>query len=419
MIEDPGGRDSKSTLGQGATKTSTRIESRPRPRAASSTDLQIPALPDQDAYRRKRAGGDLYGRSLIGPLFYFLGCLVTAGVGGFFHPLRWVAWLPATLFAALFFLRRLNRPPTDFADAEISGRWRVRHWALIHGGCALWSVVFVYVGLVESEYRLPLTISVMCSVAFGAALAQAFSMERLQTTLTLVILFLPALCVFVFVNPVLRPVALTIVLYGLYLLSSLRRLAREYDTQIQTEYALMVSRTEVERLTRLDMLTGLANRREYERAFPLAWHQAARHRGELALLVFDIDHFKSLNDRHGHLAGDACLSHFAGLLKGHFRRDIDLLARIGGEEFVAVLPGSKANDALDMAERFRATLADSPCPWEGQTLEMTVSIGAGSANWSMDRNPSATFARVDLACYEAKTRGRNRVALAADDPPAS
>ncbi|MBS2024059.1 MAG: GGDEF domain-containing protein, partial [Deltaproteobacteria bacterium] len=318
----------------------------------------------------------------------------------------------ALVFAALFVLRRLNRPPGQAALAAEFARWRVRHWALIHLGCVLWGLTALYFGSLMRDAWLPLTVSVIISVTLGSALSQAFAMERAQTTLTLALLYAPSVALFVEVAS-LRPLAVIVVVYLAYLLSSMRRLGREYDTQLATEYALLQSRAEIERLTRIDALTGLANRREYAEAFPKAWHLALRQRTPLALLMFDLDHFKALNDGHGHLAGDACLEHFARLMTQHFRRDVDLLARVGGEEFVAVLPGSTIESAAQLAERFRESLERAPCTFEGRALPMTVSVGVGGIEVPADATPEATFARVDRACYWAKTLGRNRVVLAA------
>ena len=388
------------------------IDTSEEPPIADETPANdLPAFPSRGAYGRKRAAGDLFGRSLVGPVFYALGCVVTASVGGYFQPLRLVAWLPALIFVTLFFLRRANRPPEDLADASRYKRWRNTHWGLIHFGCLLWAVVFTYVAWAERDYRPPLVIAVICAVMFGAALSQAFAMEKRQTTLTLALLYGPSFTLFA-CTPTLRALAVTLGLYSLYLLSSVWRLAREYETQIETEYALMLSRAEVEKLTRVDPLTGLANRREYEHVYPQTWQQGLRQNGELAVLVFDLDHFKGLNDRYGHLAGDACLQHFASLLKGHFRRDADLLARLGGEEFVVVMPGAAIGEAARMADEFRAALERSPCAWKGRELAFTVSVGVGGADWSGDTKPEATFARIDHACYEAKTAGRNRVVVA-------
>jgi diguanylate cyclase (GGDEF)-like protein len=379
---------------------------------ASTAAAEVaPIIDDASVHRRMRSAGDLYGRSLAGPIFYAIGSLVTAGVADHLAPLRLLGWLPAVCFVAMFVLRRRNRPPTDFVDPAPYARWRRRHWILIHAGCLLWGAVSVHYGsLLERGSLLPLTVSVIITCALGTALSQAFAMERRQTTLTVAFLYVPSVILFTLVPP-LRPIALTLSIYAVYLLSSLRRAAQEYDAQITTELALLASRAEVERMTRVDALTGLANRREYDSAFPKAWHQAARSKGDMALIVFDLDHFKALNDGHGHLAGDACLQHFARLLEICFRREVDLLARIGGEEFVAVLPGTTTRDAERMAETVRAELELRPCEWEGKSLPMTVSVGVGSADWVADAAPQATFARVDAACYDAKTAGRNRVVL--------
>lgn len=373
-----------------------------------------PVLADAAAHRRMRSAGDLYGRSLVGPIFYAIGSLINASLAGLLSPLRIWGWLPACCYVAMYFLRRANRPPTDFVDPAPYERWRRRHWALIHGGCLLWGAVSLHFGDVSRDAMLPFTVSVLITLSFGAALSQAFSMERRQTLITLVLLFAPSITLFAAVAP-LRPVALTLSLFGLYLLSSLRRGSQEYDQQIATELALMRSRAEIERMTRVDALTGLANRREYDNVYPKAWHQAARSKGDIALIVFDLDHFKALNDGHGHLAGDACLQHFARILEGCFRREVDLLARIGGEEFVVVLPSTTTRDAERLAETVRAELERMPCEWQGRTLPMTVSAGVGSADWTDDATPASTFARVDSVCYAAKMAGRNRVELSAHE----
>jgi diguanylate cyclase (GGDEF)-like protein len=172
-------------------------------------------------------------------------------------------------------------------------------------------------------------------------------------------------------------------------------------------------------MTRVDALTGLANRRAYENVYPKAWQQVARARGDLAPLVCDLDHFKALNDGHGHLAGDACLQHFARLVEQCFRRESDLLARIGGEELVVVLPGSTAGDGERMAETLRARLEERPCEWQGKTVPMTVSIGVGCADCRPIRRrrrpsrgstrPVTRRSRADVtgsSCRRAKLRGR-------------
>jgi len=116
-----------------------------------------------------------------------------------------------------------------------------------------------------------------------------------------------------------------------------------------------------------------------------------------------------VNDQYGHLAGDACLKHFAQILRQQIRRDSDVVARIGGEEFVVILPGINNELAYSMAENLRCVLEEMPCEIATQKIYFTASIGVGIADWSRDGTPADTFQRVDKACYQAKEQGRNFV----------
>jgi diguanylate cyclase (GGDEF)-like protein len=129
----------------------------------------------------------------------------------------------------------------------------------------------------------------------------------------------------------------------------------------------------------------------------------------VALLMLDIDHFKQINDRHGHAVGDAVLQHFAILARGTLRK-IDLIGRLGGEEFAALLPGTELDGARLYAERLRQEMETHPCPSTAQEIAFTVSIGLTL----FDRNDSTTdlpLARADAALYCAKHNGRNRVEI--------
>ena len=178
------------------------------------------------------------------------------------------------------------------------------------------------------------------------------------------------------------------------------------------ESTLLNSRAEIERLSRQDSLTCLSNRRDYEVAFEALWHHSARERTDLSLLVIDLDHFKSINDRFGHSAGDACLRHVAGVMREEFWRASDVRARIGGEEFAVVLPRANAAQAIALAQRLCARLASWPCEFEGHVIPVTASIGVATMNQHVDAAPQASFSRADAACYAAKRQGRNRVVAA-------
>jgi diguanylate cyclase (GGDEF)-like protein/PAS domain S-box-containing protein len=156
-----------------------------------------------------------------------------------------------------------------------------------------------------------------------------------------------------------------------------------------------------------DHLTGLANRRAFFEAAELEMLRWQRQPRPLSLLAFDADHFKQINDRHGHAAGDAVLRHLAAGLGATFR-NLDLVARSGGEEFVVLLPGTGLDGALVAAERLCHSVAAQPVDVDGVPIAYTVSAGAATMDADV-ADLAALMKRADLALYAAKARGRNRV----------
>ena len=154
-----------------------------------------------------------------------------------------------------------------------------------------------------------------------------------------------------------------------------------------------------------DELTGLANRRHGGHQLQREIALAVRHGRLLALARVDVDHFKAINDTHGHQAGDAVLAEVARRLAATVRGG-DELARWGGDEFVAILPGTDRNGALHAAERLRAAVAAAPIAIAGGELAVTVSVGW--AHWVGD-TPDDLLARADRALYRAKDAGRSAV----------
>ncbi len=165
---------------------------------------------------------------------------------------------------------------------------------------------------------------------------------------------------------------------------------------------------ELVQLATTDFLTGLPNRRQF--MLRLDDEQARLQRdvgGRAAVLMLDIDHFKEINDAHGHDCGDAVLRHLAGLMRDS-QRKIDMLGRVGGEEFAILLPGADMEAARAFAERLRQRIADTPLAHKGGAIAITVSIGI-AALAQAERDGDAALVRADQALYCAKRGGRNRV----------
>ncbi len=165
---------------------------------------------------------------------------------------------------------------------------------------------------------------------------------------------------------------------------------------------------ELERLARVDPLTGLYNRRFFEERFFVEFARSQRYRVPLACLMLDIDHFKAVNDTHSHQAGDKALKELA-LAMRRTLRDVDLLARYGGEEFVAVLPETSPLDARLVAERLRAGVQALSFEHDGLALHITVSIGVSTYPLPGISDPEGLLRAADDALYKAKESGRNRV----------
>ena len=163
-----------------------------------------------------------------------------------------------------------------------------------------------------------------------------------------------------------------------------------------------------------DPLTGLANRRYILTQLGSFVSGARRHGRPLSVAIVDVDRFKDVNDRYGHAAGDAVLVAATGALRSHLRAE-DHLGRLGGEEFLAVLPDTDADAAAAVAERMRADVAESVVEHEGERLRVTVSIGM--ATWEDDESPELMLRRADEALYAAKAAGRDRTLSAPASVP--
>ena len=165
---------------------------------------------------------------------------------------------------------------------------------------------------------------------------------------------------------------------------------------------------EIYRLTTIDGLTQVYNKRYFMETLEREIGRAHRYRRDLSLLLFDIDHFKSINDSYGHLAGDTVLRQLAGVIRSRIRRE-DVLSRYGGEEFAIILPEIDRYNALQMAEKIRGLVEMASFRFEDSDIPVTVSIGVASLQPEVQM-PDEFIKLADGHMYAAKDAGRNRVA---------
>lgn len=165
---------------------------------------------------------------------------------------------------------------------------------------------------------------------------------------------------------------------------------------------------ELNRLARSDVLTGVMNRLGFEEVARYHIAAAQRYNNDLSIILVDADHFKAVNDKHGHAGGDLALVHLANILLRGIRFDVDCVGRIGGEEFAIILPQTGIEGAMRLAERLRARLAATPVNVGAKTITLTASFGVASF-CNKTGNLETLLQRADRALYAAKHAGRNRV----------
>jgi len=208
------------------------------------------------------------------------------------------------------------------------------------------------------------------------------------------------------------------------LIARIRYHSQAYINQQQRDDAFKALRKSQQRLAEInkilqklsaqDGLTGIANRRQFDRLLDKEWKRAIRHSSSLSLIMIDIDFFKLFNDTYGHQGGDDCLRQVAAILENSVLRETDMAARYGGEEFVILLPETGVQGALSVAETMRARVEARKIPHEQSKVaaHLTISVGVATAVPERDSEPAALLAAADQALYEAKNQGRNQVRCA-------
>jgi diguanylate cyclase (GGDEF)-like protein len=194
------------------------------------------------------------------------------------------------------------------------------------------------------------------------------------------------------------------------------RLKQEMDCRKAREQELVVLTEKLRKLSVVDGLTGIANRRNFDDVLGRAWRRAQRESSPVALIIADVDHFKSFNDRFGHLAGDDCLRRVAQILAQSFKRPFDLVARYGGEEFAVLLPDTPRASAERLAEEMRQAVENLDAgSLQKDAVRVTISAGVAAVIPQPGSEPAVLIAVADGCLYRAKREGRNRVICAATE----
>jgi diguanylate cyclase (GGDEF)-like protein len=300
--------------------------------------------------------------------------------------------------------------PIELGMDYATGRWHLQQGTLLD---LLWSVPFFYAGWH--------TLNMSMEEDTAAARRRARSLGSRTGVLLLQSLcpMLLTLGVFALAVSILdrHPILSAISVVLLFLVQGLLyavihvNYLKEHVLLQKHEQELRTANAGLERLSLLDPLTGIANRRQFTAAFDAEWKRSVRRQEQLAVLMIDVDFFKGVNDQHGHSYGDECLVHIAQTLRTGLKRGADMVARYGGEEFIVMLPDTDLDGGAGVAERLQEAISELAMPNNASPFDrkITVSIGVAAAPSLSEDAGNELIEQADRALYTAKRAGRNRI----------
>jgi diguanylate cyclase (GGDEF)-like protein len=384
---------------------------RPAPQAPSKQGLRVDeaAMPASlrwqalvDAMQRTRGGTFVHL-----PLFVLIGWVtgIAESHRAFFYCN--VALLTATVLLRVAFTRHVHRAAGSDAERIRRFTWTFTGLYLLSG--AHWGALAAAVSYWPSLADARIPIWLVCTGMAAAATIILGLLQAVRIGYPAVVL-LPPMCACL-LNPSegsLFAVAAAAMLW-IYVFDASRGVRRDYWAGAIARAELEQRAAELERLSTTDSLTQICNRRYFDERLADEWSHSIQTGQRIAVLVVDIDHFKSINDEYGHPVGDRCIVAAAEALRAGLRRDRELLARYGGEEFAVLLPGAPEDAAIAAAETLRLRVAEALIEVKGRRIAMTCSVGVCSLIAGPNARPDIAMRRADQALYIAKRAGRNRV----------
>jgi diguanylate cyclase (GGDEF)-like protein len=364
-------------------------------------------MPTLEERLLKRTDIDFVRRSVPGVVVYMIIWPMLAIPLGFYSIHPEFSYPFTYLLISIGVLRLLNAVLIQYVYEKYSFIWRSSMMTLsfLHGSSlsALLSIAIYNTNY--SEMVLPIAL-VQGAIISGAV--SSLTPKPRFTQLYLTMLIAPVVLISVISDSFfyLAPLFLILWIYHIFLA---RRFSIEYQRAFHIETTLKENQKKLEALTITDALTGIYNRQYFDQALDVQWDLASRSQSNLSILFLDLDFFKKINDKFGHLIGDKALCHAANLFKETTKRKSDMIARYGGEEFAIILASTPHKDAINLAETIRRKLEETPLLLGERTIKMTVSIGVNTTIPSNIQNCIGFLDEADQALYEAKESGRNKI----------
>ena len=360
---------------------------------------------------------DLTARIRSGVLFYpavwaFIGIGMLIKQATFTKLVLVVAVFFVEMFITLLRFRMLDKS-VGYSEFK-----QLRQFLYVDAGVALsaltWSSVLLS-SLLNTPFEEHYSLIITATLALSSGALINLSIRKETVGLFLMALYGPSIVVLLLgLSNQHSGLGLVLLVYCIAMYHLTRLPRREYERAALSNLKLQDQARQLTELSNNDALTGLRNRRYFETTLKQECSRASRLEYPISLLIIDVDHFKSINDEFGHMVGDRCLKHIASLIQKSLLRSQDTVARIGGEEFAAILPGMDAEAACAMAENLRKAVCEQPFVYQDVSKAMSVSIGCRTAISSKEHSPEALMKHADVALYDAKGKGRNCVTCSSE-----
>jgi len=326
----------------------------------------------------------------------------------------WVFWLNcigfslATGFRILF----LRRSAALIVEKTKIARSTLQILALLP--CAHWSLLAVLSTQDGALHPLMLPL-ILVMVGLATAGAVMLSIDNTMRVWYPIVALAPVGAAHLLYQPgpLNALLAIMTVFVLIYMAAATRLVYSDYWRALEAHNLLEERANHFESLSTTDLLTQIPNRLHFERCLEQAWVQAKYKQQPVSVLLVDLDHFKNINDTHGHSVGDECLKAAAQSMVKGMLRDTDRVARWGGEEFMVLLPNADGDAAHAVAQRVLKSVGSTLIPYPGGMVRLACSIGVATLNPKDRREPKSLIIDADRALYEAKTQGRNCVVASA------
>ncbi|WP_022665875.1 GGDEF domain-containing protein [Desulfospira joergensenii] len=350
---------------------------------------------------------DLKKRSYLGMIYYLVALVGVIFPDGYYF--RDPSF--SRLFLGIVILICLFRLVHYLVSDHVPPRFKRLDFIIFAGSIVLnsliWGLGFARLLGQEGEQNTQL-LMLICTIGICSGGVVAYAPLLWLSISFNAFILLPG-TLFMAVKGVYLPLAGLCMVFCSYLVFLAARINGEYWKALEIESLLEQKTRELEKISHMDGLTGLYNRRYFETAFEIEWRQAVRNQTRIAVLLCDIDKFKQVNDRFGHMAGDEYLKLTARILKKVFKRRTDVLVRYGGEEFVVLISDVSTETVLDLAENLRKEMEKTILEYESEQIQTTVSLGVVVGIPKPSDKKESMISKADERMYRAKNRGRNRV----------